>query len=288
LKVELIEHTPYPERTVAIAIGTCHAPHIPGKDELGPKRRERLIKLVKTSGHHSVMEHVCFTFAVSGVSRALTHQLVRHRIASYSQQSQRYVRMEGFGFTVPPTIAKDATAEKVYGIIMDNLAKGYKHLVEMGIPKEDARYVLPNAAHTNIVVTMNARELLHFISLRSCLRSQWEIRELADKMLAQCRSVAPVLFEDAGPPCRRGPCPEGDESCRNFNRTRKAVDSAPPARKMPAPVEATGKEPARKATKKKSAKKTAKKTLARKKAGKPATRKKGTKKPAGKKGSRKS
>ena len=156
-------------------------------------------------GHHSVIEHAVFTFSVEGVSRALTHQLVRHRVASYSQQSQRYVSMKEPSYVTPHTVQDDPEALKVF----EDTGK----LESMGIPAEDARYLLPNGCTTNITITMNARELLHFFSLRCCNRAQWEIREMADRMLELCREVSPVIFRDAGPPCVRGPCPEGKLSC---------------------------------------------------------------------------
>ena len=136
-------------------------------------------------GHHSVIEHAVFTFSVEGVSRALTHQLVRHRVASFSQQSQRYVSMDSATYVTPHTIEGNADAEKLFDSVMDDIWDAYKKLEGMGIPAEDARYLLPNGCTTNITITMNARELLHFFSLRCCNRAQWEIREMADQMLLQ-------------------------------------------------------------------------------------------------------
>jgi thymidylate synthase (FAD) len=149
---------------------------------------------------------------VEGVSRALTHQLVRHRIASYSQQSQRYVSMNRASYIIPPSIALDPDAKKEYETLMNQIWKAYAELAQK-VPKEDARYVLPNACNTNITVTMNARELTHFFSLRCCRRAQWEIRKMAWLMLLEVRQVSPILFENAGPGCVRGPCPEGEYSC---------------------------------------------------------------------------
>ena len=163
-------------------------------------------------GHLSVIEHANFTFSVEGVSRALTHQLVRHRIASYSQQSQRYVSMNRASYIIPPSIALDPDAKKEYEALMNQIWKAYAELAQK-VPKEDARYVLPNACNTNITVTMNARELTHFFSLRCCRRAQWEIRKMAWLMLLEVRQVSPILFENAGPGCVRGPCPEGEYSC---------------------------------------------------------------------------
>jgi thymidylate synthase (FAD) len=173
--------------------------------------RKAISKIVGM-GHLSVIEHASFTFSVEGVSRALTHQLVRHRIASYSQQSQRYVSMNRASYIIPPSIALDPDAKKEYEALMDQTWKTYAELAQK-VPKEDARYVLPNACNTNITVTMNARELTHFFSLRCCRRAQWEIRKMAWLMLLEVRQVSPILFENAGPGCVRGPCPEGEYSC---------------------------------------------------------------------------
>jgi thymidylate synthase (FAD) len=160
----------------------------------------------------SVIEHASFTFSIEDVSRALTHQLVRHRIASYTQQSQRYVRYDTLkSYVVPPSITANPEAEKIFDETLERISETYNKLLNMGIPKEDARYILPNAAKTNIVVTMNARELRHFFNLRCCMRSQWELREVAIEMLRQVKRVAPSLFENAGPTCVEfGYCPEGE------------------------------------------------------------------------------
>ena len=166
------------------------------------------------SGHESILEHAVYTFEVKGVSRALTHQLVRHRIASYSQQSQRYVNMNEFDYVMPKSIEDNIDAYAKFYQAMDMIDYTYILLKDMGIPEEDARYVLPNACTTNIIVTMNARELRHFFALRCCNRAQWEIRELADKMLELVKPVAPKLFENAGASCvQLGYCPEGKKGC---------------------------------------------------------------------------
>lgn len=217
MRVELMEYTPHPEEVVALAAETCHTADLPEMTGMSGGKREKIIEFIKGCGHMSVLEHANFTFAISGVSRSLTHQLVRHRLASYSQQSQRYVDMKGFSYVTPPTIRDDETASKVFSVIMENLAKGYEHLETLGVPMEDARYILPNAACTNIVVTMNGRELWHFFSLRCCNRAQWEIKALANKMLREVKGVAPTIFSDAGAPCKRGPCPEGELSCKLQN-----------------------------------------------------------------------
>lgn len=167
-----------------------------------------------SSGHDSILEHWSATFHISGVSRALTHQLVRHRVASYSQASQRYIKMDDFEYVIPKTI--ENASDDVYNeyiSLMSAIAGTYKSFIERGIPKEDARYVLPNACTTEIVVTMNARELRHFFSLRCCTRSQWEIRELANEMRRLCIEVAPEIFKSSGPSCEiLGYCREA-KSC---------------------------------------------------------------------------
>ena len=143
----------------------------------------------------------------------MTHQLVRHRMASFSQQSQRYVSMDDASYVTPHTIEGNEDALRLYESVMDDIWKAYGKLEEMGIPAEDARYLLPNGCTTNITITMNARELLHFFSLRCCNRAQWEIREMADQMLRICKEQSPVIFRNAGPPCIRGPGPEGKKTC---------------------------------------------------------------------------
>ncbi|HEQ79099.1 MAG TPA: FAD-dependent thymidylate synthase [Euryarchaeota archaeon] len=213
MKVELVAYTPDPQRVVASSVQACHGKTIKSGETLKDEDIRRLIEMVKTSGHHSVMEHASFTFAVSGVSRVLTHQLVRHRIASYSQQSQRYVNLRGGGYVTPRSL-KEGDAKEVFKSHVESSLRAYQQLLDMGIAKEDARYVLPNAAKTNIVITMNARALWNFFSLRTCRRAQDEIRQLALNMLTEVYRIAPVLFEDAGAPCVRGPCPEGKYSCK--------------------------------------------------------------------------
>lgn len=160
-------------------------------------------------GHESVIEHVSFTFHVMGVSRALLAQLTRHRIASFSVQSQRYVDMSALPVVVPPSIQANERAFNAWDSLMEEIAGLYDLYVnELGIPKEDARFITPQATQTEIVLTMNARELKHFFSLRCCNRAQWEIRALADAMCKICTEECPVIFKDAGPGCVRGHCPE--------------------------------------------------------------------------------
>ena len=219
IKVKLLEYTPDPERVVAMAARLCYSAI--GAEELAQrlseeKVREMVRKMVKL-GHASTIEHVSFTFGIEGVSRVLTHQLVRHRIASYDQQSQRYVPSHGFPYITPPTIAENPAAKERFTALMEEIRSAYDELTEMGIPKEDARYVLANAAETKILVTMNARALMHFFNLRCCLRAQWEIRDMAYKMLAAVKEVAPTLFHNAGASCvNTGRCPEGDMTCGKF------------------------------------------------------------------------
>ncbi|MEJ5226405.1 FAD-dependent thymidylate synthase [Thermodesulfovibrio sp.] len=232
LKVSLIEHTPMPENLVALSARLCYSPV--GVDELREKmseeEKEKLINLLRESGHLSPFEHASFTFAVEGISRACSHQLVRHRIASYSQQSQRYVSEEsGFDFVVPPIFKEDNLLNTLFKEAMEQSHKYYckllKELEKRGIKgetaRQDARFVLPNAAETKIVITMNARELLHFFRVRCCSRAQWEIRALATEMLRLVKKVAPLLFKDAGPSCVVGKCPEGRFSCGKAGQIRK-------------------------------------------------------------------
>ena len=213
MKVTLLAHTPDADRICAAAGNSCYSEK-PSAQLIGEDYDyERLLNGIVGMGHHSVIEHAVFTFSVEGVSRALTHQLVRHRVASFSQQSQRYVSMDKADFVTPHTVEENEQAVEIYDSVMDTIWDAYKKLEELGIPAEDARYLLPNGCHTNITITMNARELLHFFSLRCCNRAQWEIREMADQMLKICKEVSPVIFKKAGPPCVRGSCPEGKKTC---------------------------------------------------------------------------
>ncbi len=224
IKVKLLEHTPHPERVVAMAARLCYS--AAGAEELAEKMTdeqvEKLVDKIIQMGHASTMEHVSFTFGIEGVSRVLTHQLVRHRLASYSQQSQRYVAEHDFEYILPPSIAERPEASERFKALMENIQQAYNDLVEAGVPKEDARYVLANATETKIVVTMNARSLMHFFNLRCCNRAQWEIRELAYKMLAEAKAVAPLLFKNAGASCvATGHCPEGAMTCGKFAEMTK-------------------------------------------------------------------
>ena len=217
MKVTLLAHTPEPEKVCAAAARSCYSGD-GASDLLDKKDPEAFLAKVVGMGHESVIEHAVFTFSVEGVSRSLTHQLVRHRIASFSQQSQRYVSLEEPTYVVPETVRGDEAKEKAYREAMESAWKSYNDLMAAGIPAEDARYVLPNGCTTNITITMNARELRHFFTLRCCNRAQWEIREMADKMLELCKEVSPAIFANAGPACVRGPCPEGKKSCGHPRR----------------------------------------------------------------------
>ncbi|NLL51009.1 MAG: FAD-dependent thymidylate synthase [Eubacteriaceae bacterium] len=246
LKISLLSHSPEPEKIIAAAAKLCYS-NVGTKDilnGLNPEATDKFLNMLISMGHMSPVEHATFTFAAEGVSRSLTHQLVRHRIASYSQKSQRYVREGQFEYIVPPAIAANAAALAVfeqsmlhaqasYDNIADCLKETYlkKYLAAGKNPKaaasaaekkaiEDARYVLPNACETKIIFTMNARELIHFCRQRSCERAQWEIREMSEKMIVQLKTVAPTLFQLAGPPCLYAPCPEGAMSCGKTNEKR--------------------------------------------------------------------
>ena len=216
MQVELLYHTPDPERAIATAARLCYAPVGAAElmESMPEERVESVLSTIMASGHFSTLEHASYTFAIDGVSRALTHQLVRHRLASFNQQSQRYVKFkDGLPFVEPPTIMDDEEAQEVFLAFMEEAQSAYSRLIDLGIPAEDARFVLPNAVETKIVVTMNVRELLHFFSLRCCNRAQWEIRELAHKMLELVRPTAPYIFKDAGAGCVRGACPECKMTC---------------------------------------------------------------------------
>lgn len=216
MHVKLVRHTPEPERTVAMSARLCYSPIGAAQleERISDEQAANLVRRLVSMGHLSTLEHVTFTFAIEGVSRVLTHQLVRHRIASYSQQSQRYVKEHDFETILPPSVAANAEAQAKFSALMEEIQSLYNEFTEAGIPAEDARYILPNAAETKIVCTFNARSLLNFFSLRCCTRAQWEIRALANKMLAECKKVAPVIFENAGPTCvSEGVCHEGAMSC---------------------------------------------------------------------------
>lgn len=248
MKVELIRYTPEPEKLVAAAAKLCYSKVgidgiLEGLDE---SKTEKFLNMLMDLGHESPIEHVSFTFGVEGISRVLSHQLVRHRIGcSYSQQSQRYVKLDQFEYIIPPQIEENDEArqlfidamkrdQEVYDKLIEILYKeNYKKYIEEGktekqaaqmaekVSIEDARYVFPNACETKIVFTMSARALLNFFRMRCCERAQWEIREMATEMLKKVREVAPILFKNAGPGCLNGPCPEGNMSCGKLPQIRE-------------------------------------------------------------------
>ena len=214
MNVQLLAHTPAPEQLVAASAKLCYsAASIADLAAIeADKAAEFIDKLPEA--HQSPFEHVSFTFGIEGVSRAMLAQITRHRVASFSVQSQRYVNMDEFGYVIPPSIAANQDALDEYEHFMDRADLVYTYLRSSGIPAEDARFVLPNACETRMIVTMNARELMHFFSLRCCKRAQWEIRAVADEMLRLCKEVAPEIFAKAGPGCVRGHCPEGKMGCK--------------------------------------------------------------------------
>ncbi|SHH85098.1 thymidylate synthase (FAD) [Caloranaerobacter azorensis DSM 13643] len=247
LKVKLLRYTPEPEKLVASAAKLCYSPVGIEKIEesLDDDKVVKFLDMLMNLGHESPVEHATFTFAVEGVSRVLTHQLVRHRIASYSQQSQRYVKLHQFEYIIPPSIRDNEQAKRMFIKAMEEDQERYNQLTEIlyrdvlnklineGYPEnkarkiaekraiEDARYIFPNACETKIVFTMNARSLFNFFRHRCCNRAQWEIRNLAIEMLRLVKGVAPTLFKYSGPACLYGDCPEGSMSCGKMKEVRE-------------------------------------------------------------------
>lgn len=247
MKVQLLSHTPGPEKLIAAAAKNCYSSTDVDSimDGLTPEKTERFLQMLTDLGHESPIEHVSFTFAIEGVSRSLLAQITRHRIASYSVQSQRYVREHGFEYVMPPEIEKRPVAKAAFIRAMENDQRVYEELtaalmeghveelLAQGVPEkeahrraekmsiEDARYVLPNACTTRIVMTANARSLKNFFRLRCCNRAQWEIRELAEEMYRLCYAAAPVLFSHCGPSCVDGACSEGKMSCGRAAEVRE-------------------------------------------------------------------
>lgn len=215
MKVTLLTYTPEPEKIVAAAARCCYSNDDPDKllDEMTDEKAAKFLQKLNDLGHQSPLEHVSFTFSISGVSRALLAQITRHRLASFSVRSQRYCGFNSSDFIEPPSIAR-SNMEEHFNKALEQSKKNYDELIEAGITKEDARMVLPNAAATSMVVTMNARELLHFFALRCCTRAQWEIRNVANEMVKLVKKTAPNLFAKAGAACEQlGYCPEGKFSC---------------------------------------------------------------------------
>ncbi len=247
MNVTLIAHTPEPEKVVAAAAKLCYSSSDVQTlmDNLTPEKVESFVELLASYGHESPIEHVTFTFGIEGISRACTHQLVRHRIASYSQKSQRYVSEKGFEYVTPPAIAADEKALARYEAAMAQMNDAYNEIADLleqshydallsegkgekealrvarKMAIEDARFVLPNGCETKIIVTMNARSLMNFFHHRCCNRAQWEIRDVAQEMLRLCREAAPALFSHAGPSCVNGKCPEGSMTCGKMKDMRE-------------------------------------------------------------------
>ena len=229
MKAVLIRHTLSPEEVVALGARLCYSKARVDDllDKVEAKDQTEFVHKIMSMGHDSVLEHASFTFGIEGVSRTLLAQITRHRVASFSVQSQRYVSYEkGFGYIVPPKIealGADAVAE--FERQMDTMHQWYVQWQEkLGTGEggnEDARFVLPGACETRMMVTMNVRELRHFFSLRMCSRAQSEIRALANEMHRLCMEVAPALFENAGPACLRGACPEGEKTCGKMLQIRQ-------------------------------------------------------------------
>jgi thymidylate synthase (FAD) len=246
LKVTLITYTPEPEKIIASAAKLCYSSSDIESlmNGLTTEKAEKFIEKLTDLGHQSPLEHCSFTFGIEGVSRSLSHQLVRHRIASYSQKSQRYVTEGQFEYVIPPEIENIPESkvlfikameddQQVYDKLVDILTKKhFKDLLAKGVDEkkarqtagkraiEDARFVLPNACETKIIMTMNIRTLLHFFEERCCTRAQWEIRRMANKMLDICKEIAPNIFTNAGASCVRGKCKEGKMSCGNLKGGR--------------------------------------------------------------------
>lgn len=247
MKVSLIQHTPEPEKLIAASAKLCYSESgceniMDGLDE---EKTEKFIRMLSELGHESPIEHISFTFAIEGVSRSLLAQITRHRHASFSVQSQRYVKQNNFVYITPPAIEADENINDIYvksmnnsfecyNIIANKLEKKYyDEFLKSGMNEktakskaekkaiEDARFVLPNACETKMVVTMNARSLYHFFRLRCCNRAQWEIRKLANEMFKLCYKTAPAVFSSAGPSCCSGSCSEGKMSCGKTNEVRE-------------------------------------------------------------------
>lgn len=223
VKVTLLNFTPEPEKTVALAARLCYSDSNIGEleEKIKGVNIEKFLGKILSLGHLSVLEHASFTFGIDGISRATSHQLVRHRLASYSQQSQRYVAFADPEYVTPPSVASDPAKKKRFEDAVKDIFNLYKELMDSGVPAEDARFLLPNAACTKIIVTMNARELIHFFDLRCCERAQWEIRDMATRMLKLAREKAPFIFKDSGPSCVGGACGEGEMTCGKAKEIRE-------------------------------------------------------------------
>ena len=226
LDVKMIAHTTDPVRVVAAAAKLCYSASSVGElfDGLDEESIGHLFSILRESGHISPFEHASFTYAVEGVSRVATHQLVRHRIASYSQRSQRYVSADGSGCVLPPAVENVEEARAIFEEFAKGASDAYERITALGVPKEDARFILPHGMETAIVITMNARELRHFFKLRLCRRAQWEIREVARRMLVLVFGVAKELFHSAGPSCLTGVCGEYRSCGKPFGNMEEVMD----------------------------------------------------------------
>ena len=217
MKVKLLTHTPEPEKIIAAAAKLCYSNKVDIDsimDDLTPENTEKFIEDLMDMGHESPLEHVSFTFAVEEVSRNFTHELVRHRLSSYSQRSMRYCSESNCKIIKPVRFNYKEDANKVFDDFSQASIAAYNELLNQGVAKEDARYILPNGVATRIIFTMNLRTLLHFFNLRICNRAMLEMRLVAAKMLELCKEVSPVLFKKAGASCRSlGYCPEGSKCC---------------------------------------------------------------------------
>jgi thymidylate synthase (FAD) len=222
LNVTLLQNTPEPEKKIAVAARLCYSSLTVSEleEKLDQKTIERLLQTVIERGHHAVLEHAIFTFGIDGVSRVCTHQLVRHRVASFAQQSQRYVRLKGeLDYYTPVFIKANPEALALYKETINRTKETYDRLIEMGIDKEDARYVLPSSTASNIIVTMNVRELFHFLELRMCQRAQDEIRIIAYKMYEILSNISPIIFKYAGPTCKtKGFCKDKVTDCPFYKK----------------------------------------------------------------------
>ena len=249
LHVELISYTQDADKLVASAAKLCYSQSgiAALMDKQTPEKVEQFIKMLGELGHESPVEHASYTFGIEGVSRTLLAQLTRHRIASYSVQSQRYVDKSNFNYIIPPDVAAIPEAKEEFAAAMEEDKRHYESLRSILTEKykeintnagmnekdalsaaekkanEDARFVLPNACDTKIIMTMNARSLMNFFRQRCCNRAQWEIRELAAEMLKLVKAVSPLLFSRSGPPCLYGVCREGAYSCGKADEARKKL-----------------------------------------------------------------
>ena len=228
----LLRHTPDPDRLVALAARRCYSARAADdiEEHLTGDAIERLLGFLRQRNHLSPFEHADFTFSADGISRALSHQLVRHRIASYSQESQRYVnymKVPTLPYIVPPSVAKNEEAQKIFDQAMHHTLEAYRAMVNAGVAPEDARYIFPNAIETKLVFTMNARSLFNFFEQRCCIKAQWEIRQLAFDMLKAVRQVAPQIFKNAGAPCQFATmpyCRENDAQCPQYKSMQKRMN----------------------------------------------------------------